>query len=67
MLKGQTYVLGSKRLVWVFYNRENRDDDNETGLKVGRGIEMSTTLLSIFVFLLTGSTFVVFTSSWTIH
>ena len=27
-----------KRLVGVFYNREERDKDNETGLKEGKGI-----------------------------
>ena len=29
----------------MFYNRGDRDKDNELGLKVGRGIEMSTTVL----------------------
>ena len=28
--------------------REDRDKDNETGLKEGGGIEMSTTVLSIY-------------------
>ena len=31
-----TYV--KKRLVWVFYNRGERDKANETGLKEGGGI-----------------------------
>ena len=34
-----------KRLVWVFQNRGDRDNDYETGLKDGGGIEMSTTVL----------------------
>ena len=29
----------------MFENREERDKNNETGLKEGRGIEMSTTVL----------------------
>ena len=29
-------------------DRGERGDDNETGLKEGRGIEMSTTVLSIY-------------------
>ena len=51
-----------KRLVWVYENREERDKNNETCLKEGGGIEMSTTsafhirdctaLLSLFVFYL---------------
>ena len=36
-----------KRLVWVFYNRGDRDNDNETGLKEGKVIEMSTTVLPL--------------------
>ena len=34
-----------KRLVWVVLDRGGRDKDNETGLKEGGGIEMSTTVL----------------------
>ena len=34
-----------KRLVWVFQNKREQDDDNETGLKEGGGIEMSTIVL----------------------
>ena len=30
-----------KRLVWGVLNRRERDENNETGLKEGRGIEMS--------------------------
>ena len=33
-----------KRLVWVFYNKGDRDKANETNLKEGGGIEMSTTV-----------------------
>ena len=36
------------RLVWVFLNIEERGKSNETGLKEGGGIEMSTTVLSIY-------------------
>jgi hypothetical protein len=41
------YTL-KKRLVWVFYNRGDRDKANETDLKEGGGMEMSTTVLSIY-------------------
>ena len=35
-----------KKLVWVVFRIEEiRDKDNETGLKEGGGIEMSTTVL----------------------
>ena len=38
-----------KRLVWVFLDIEEiREKYNETGLKEGGGIEMSTTVLSIY-------------------
>ena len=36
-----------KRLVWVFCNRGDRDQDHATGLKEGGGIEMSTTVLHL--------------------
>ena len=36
-----------KRLVWVFYNRGERDKNNETGMKEGEGIEISTTVLPL--------------------
>ena len=36
-----------KRLVWVVLDRGGRDKDNETGLKEGGGIEMSTTVLPL--------------------
>ena len=41
------YLIGlKKRLVWVFLEYEEiRDKVNETGLKEGGGIEMSTTVL----------------------
>ena len=38
------YTLKNE-LVWVFYNREKRGNDNETGLKEGEGIEIETTVL----------------------
>ena len=41
--KSNIYYYVKKGLVGVFYNREERDQDNETGLKEGGGIEMSTT------------------------
>ena len=34
-------------LFGVFYNRKERGNDNETGLKEGGGIEMSTTVLPL--------------------
>ena len=34
-----------KRLVWVFYNRGERDKDNGTGLKERGRIEILTTVL----------------------
>ena len=36
-----------KRLVWMFYNKGERDDDNETGLKEGGGTEISTAVLPL--------------------
>ena len=36
-----------KRLVWVVLDRGERDKNNETGLKEGGGIEMSTTVLPL--------------------
>ena len=42
-----------KRLVWVFYNREDRGDDNATGLKDRGGIEMSTTVLPLTITIIT--------------
>ena len=46
MCKRVKYIYWvKKRLVWVFYNRGDRDRNNETGLKEGGGIEMSTTVL----------------------
>ena len=52
------YLLGQKRLVWVFENRGNRDKDNKSGLKEGGGIEMSTTVLSIYAIARSPSLFV---------
>ena len=43
------FIWVKKRLVWVVLDIEEiRENDNETGLKVGGGIEMSTTVLSIY-------------------
>ena len=43
------YWVKKKNLVWVFLDIEEiRENDNATGLKVGGGIEMSTTVLSIY-------------------
>ena len=39
------YNVKKKRLVWVFQNGREQGDDNETGLKEGKGTEMSTTVL----------------------
>ena len=36
-----------KRLVWVVLDRGDRCKDNETGLKEGGGIEISTTVLPL--------------------
>ena len=43
MFKYIYYV--KKRLVWVFYNRGDRDKDNEIGLKEGGSIKIETTVL----------------------
>ena len=48
MVKEVKYIyigLKKKRLVWVFYNRGERDKDNGTGLKERGGIEILTTVL----------------------
>ena len=43
-----------KRLVWVILDIEEiRDKDNETGLKEGGGIEMSTTVLPFTITIIT--------------
>ena len=39
------FIWVKKDLFGCFYNRGDRDKDNETGLKEGGGIEMSTTVL----------------------
>ena len=36
------------KTVWVLLDRGERDEDNKTSLKEGGGIEMSTTVLSIY-------------------
>ena len=42
-----------KRLVWVVLDRGDRCKDNETGLKEGGGIEMSTTVLPFTITIIT--------------
>ena len=37
--------IGLKKTCLGVLDREDRDKDNETGLKEGRGIEMSSTVL----------------------
>ena len=45
MVKDVKYIYYvKKKLVWVFYNREDRDKDNATGLKEGGGIKIETTV-----------------------
>ena len=39
------YLYGLKKTCLGVLDREDRDKDNETGLKEGSGIEMSTTVL----------------------
>ena len=39
--------IGLKKTCLGVLNREERGDGNETGLKEGRGIEMSTTVLPL--------------------
>ena len=46
MFKYILYTLKNE-LVWVFYKKRKRGNDNETGLKEGEGIEMSTTVLPL--------------------
>ena len=46
------YLYGLKKTcLGCFRIEEIRDKDSETGLKVGGGIEMSTTVLSIYAML----------------
>ena len=40
--------IGLKKTCLGVLDRGERDQDNETGLKEGGGIEMSTTVLSIY-------------------
>ena len=42
------YFIGLKMTCLDVLDRGERVDDNETGLKEGGGIEMSTTVLSIY-------------------
>ena len=44
----QIFIYVKKRLVWVVFKiKDIRDNDNETGLKEGSVIEMSTTVLPL--------------------
>ena len=45
------FIRLKKDLFGVVLDREERDKDNEIGLKEGGGIEMSTTVLSIYAML----------------
>ena len=47
------FIWVKKRLVWVFYNRGDRDQDHATGLKDRGGIEMSTTVLPFTITIIT--------------
>ena len=48
MCKRVKYFIGlKKRLVWVFQNRGEQDNDNVTGLKEGGGIKILTTVLPL--------------------
>ena len=43
-------VKKKNHIVWMYFRiKEIRGDDNETGLKEGEGIEIKTTVLSIYV------------------
>ena len=43
------YFIGLKKTCLGVLERGDRDQDNEIGLEEGSGIEMSTTVLSIYV------------------
>ena len=45
------YFIGLKKTCLGVLERGERDKNNETGLKQGGGIEMSTTVLSIYAML----------------
>ena len=44
----QIYIIGLKKTCLGVLERGERDKNNETGLKEGKIIEMSTTVLSIY-------------------
>ena len=46
--KSVKIFIGLKKTCLGVLDTGNRDKDNETGLKEGGGIEMSTTVLSIY-------------------
>ena len=68
--KSDKYIYWvKKRLVWVFYNRRERDTDNGTGLKEGRVIKMSNysvPFAMLALSLLKILTFIVFRSSFSV-
>ena len=45
MVKVSNICIGLKKTCLGVLDRRDRDKDNEIGLKKGRGIEMSTTVL----------------------
>ena len=47
-VKVSNIFIGLKKTCLGVLNRGDRDKDNETGLKEEGGIEMSTTVLSIY-------------------
>ena len=54
MIKDVKYIYWVKKdLLGCFRYRGDRDNDNETGLKEGGGIEMSTTVLPFTITIIT--------------
>ena len=51
MVKVTNIFIGLKKTYLGVLERGDRDKDNETGLTEGGGIEMSTTVLSIYAML----------------
>ena len=47
MVKESNIFIGLKKTCLGVLDRGDRDNDNETGLKEGGGIEMSTTVLPL--------------------
>ena len=48
MIKESNIFIGLKKTFLGVLDRGDRDKDSETGLKEGGGLEMSTTVLSIY-------------------